>query len=147
MKIEKMTSAHIDEVHKIETDCFAHPWSCQSIESELANPNSHFWVATEDSAVVGYIGMSVVVDEGYIFNVAVDESCRRRGIATALINQLVTFGKKNNLCFITLEVRESNESARSLYSNFGFIRVGERKNYYSEPSENAILMTKYFDIN
>ncbi len=54
------------------------------------------------------------------------------------------YGKKNNFSFLTLEVRESNENARSLYSKFGFIKVGERKNYYSEPTENAILMTKYF---
>ncbi|MBQ1437954.1 MAG: ribosomal protein S18-alanine N-acetyltransferase [Ruminococcus sp.] len=90
------------------------------------------------------IGMSVVIDEGYIFNVAVNADFRRKGVGTALINELVTYGKKNNLCFITLEVRESNQAAISLYSDFGFIRVGERKNYYSDPAENAILMTKYF---
>lgn len=66
------------------------------------------------------------------------------GVGSALINELVTYGKKNNFSFLTLEVRESNENARSLYSKFGFIKVGERKNYYSEPTENAILMTKYF---
>ena len=51
---------------------------------------------------------------------------------------------KNSLCFITLEVRESNAAAISLYSNFGFIKAGERKNYYSDPTENAVIMTKYF---
>ncbi|MBQ1815684.1 MAG: ribosomal protein S18-alanine N-acetyltransferase [Ruminococcus sp.] len=144
MKLEKMTSAHIDGVCKIEEACFAHPWSRQSVESELANENSVFIVAVEGEKVIGYIGMSVVIDEGYIFNVAVNADFRRKGVGTALINELVTYGKKNNLCFITLEVRESNQAAISLYSDFGFIRVGERKNYYSDPAENAILMTKYF---
>ncbi|MEE0675329.1 MAG: ribosomal protein S18-alanine N-acetyltransferase [Ruminococcus sp.] len=144
MKLEKMTSAHIDGVCKIEEACFAHPWSRQSVESELANENSVFIVAVEGEKVIGYIGMSVVIDEGYIFNVAVDADFRRKGVGTALINELVTYGKKNNLCFITLEVRESNQAAISLYSDFGFIKVGERKNYYSDPAENAILMTKYF---
>lgn len=139
-----MTSAHIDGVCKIEEACFAHPWSRQSVESELANENSVFIVAVEGEKVIGYIGMSVVIDEGYIFNVAVNADFRRKGVGTALINELVTYGKKNNLCFITLEVRESNQAAISLYSDFGFIRVGERKNYYSDPAENAILMTKYF---
>ncbi len=144
MKLEKMTSAHIDGVCKIEEACFAHPWSRQSVESELANENSVFIVAVEGEKVIGYIGMSVVIDEGYIFNVAVNADFRRKGVGTALINELVTYGKKNDLCFITLEVRESNQAAISLYSDFGFIKVGERKNYYSDPAENAILMTKYF---
>ncbi len=144
MKLEKMTSAHIDGVCKIEEACFSHPWSRQSIESELNNDGSVFVAALEGERVIGYIGMSVVIDEGYIFNVAVDADFRKKGVGTALINELVTFGKKHNLCFITLEVRESNQPARSLYSKFGFIKVGERKDYYSDPAENAVLMTKYF---
>jgi len=144
MKIEKMTKEHLESVYIIETECFSHPWSKQSLQNELNNDTSLFWVATENNDVIGYIGMSVVIDEGYIFNVAVSETYRKKGVGSALINELVTYGKKNNLCFITLEVRESNINAQSLYSKFGFIKVGERKNYYSEPKENAILLTKYF---
>ena len=121
-----------------------HPWSFNSLEEELNNETSLFFTATEDNAVVGYIGMSVVVDEGYIFNVAVDGTHRNRGIGSALVETLVTYAKKNNLCFLTLEVRESNKNARSLYEKFGFIKVGERKNYYSSPAENAVLMTRFF---
>ncbi|MEE1319200.1 MAG: ribosomal protein S18-alanine N-acetyltransferase, partial [Ruminococcus sp.] len=134
----------LESVYIIETECFSHPWSRESLESEIENQTSHFLVAIENNEVVGYIGMSIVIDEGYIFNVAVKENSRNKGVATALINELVTYGKKNNFCFITLEVRESNEPARSLYSKFGFIKVGERKDYYTDPKENAILMTKYF---
>ena len=144
MKIEKMTSEHLEQVCKIEKECFSHPWSLQSLESELNNDTSYFLVATEKDEVIGYIGMSVVIDEGYIFNVAVNVKHRKKGVATALVNELVTYGKKNNFYFITLEVRESNEKAKSLYSKFGFVKVGERKDYYSVPKENAILMTKYF---
>ena len=144
MRIEKMTSGHLDDVYIIETECFSHPWSRQSLEEELNNETSLFLVAKEENEVIGYIGMSIVIDEGYIFNVAVRESYRNKGVATALINELVTYGKKNNFSFITLEVRESNLPAISLYSKFGFIKAGERKDYYSNPKENAILMTKYF---
>lgn len=139
-----MTSGHLDDVYIIETECFSHPWSRQSLENELNDETSLFLVAKEENEVIGYIGMSVVIDEGYIFNVAVCEKYRKKGVATALINELVTYGKKNNFSFITLEVRESNLPAISLYSKFGFIKVGERKDYYSNPKENAILMTKYF---
>ncbi|MEE0914804.1 MAG: ribosomal protein S18-alanine N-acetyltransferase [Ruminococcus sp.] len=144
MKIEKMTKEHLEAVYIIETECFSHPWSRESLESEIENETSYFLTATENNEVVGYIGMSIVIDEGYIFNVAVSKNSRKKGVATALINELVTYGKKNNFSFITLEVRESNEPARSLYSKFGFIKVGERKDYYTDPKENAILMTKYF---
>lgn len=139
-----MTSAHLDGVMKIENSCFSRPWSRQSIESELNNEGSVFLAAVEEGAVIGYIGMSVVIDEGYIYNVAVDEHHRNKGVGSALIGALVTYGKKNNLCFITLEVRKSNVTAASLYSKFGFIKVGERKGYYSSPTEDAVLMTKYF---
>lgn len=143
MKIEKMTSGQLDDVYIIETECFSHPWSKQSLEEELNNETSLFLVAKEENEVIGYIGMSIVIDEGYIFNVAVRENHRNKGVATALINELVTYGKKNNFSFITLEVRESNLPAISLYSKFGFIKAGERKDYYSNPKENAILLTKY----
>ena len=143
MRIEKMTSGYLDDVYILETECFSHPWSKQSLEEELNNETSLFLVAKEENEVIGYIGMSIVIDEGYIFNVAVRESDRNKGVATSLINELVTYSKKNNFSFITLEVRESNFPAISLYSKFGFIKAGERKDYYSNPKENAILLTKY----
>ncbi len=144
MKIERMTAARLDGVCAIENACFAHPWSRQSIEAELDNETSLFYVAVEDGQVVGYIGMSFVLDEGYIYNVAVKADCRKNGVGSALIQTLVTHCRKNNFAFLTLEVRKSNAPARSLYEKFGFIKVGERKNYYSDPTENAVLMALYF---
>lgn len=144
MKIDRMTENQLEAVAQLEQRCFSHPWSFNSLKEELNNETSLFFTATEDNAVVGYIGMSVVVDEGYIFNVAVDGTHRNRGIGSALVETLVNYAKKNNLCFLTLEVRESNKNARSLYEKFGFIKVGERKNYYSSPAENAVLMTRFF---
>ena len=144
MRIEKMTAACIDAVAAIEAECFSHPWSKKSLEESLEKENSLFLVAVEDEKVIGYVGMEVIVDEGYIFNVAVSADYRRRGVGYALVRELVTSSMKNSLCFITLEVRESNSAAISLYSKFGFIKAGERKNYYSDPTEAAVLMTKYF---
>lgn len=144
MRIEKMTAACLDSVSALEAECFSHPWSKKSLEESLEKENSLFLVAVEDEKVIGYVGMEVIVDEGYIFNVAVSADYRRRGVGYALVRELVTYSMKNSLCFITLEVRESNSSAISLYSKFGFIKAGERKNYYSDPTEAAVLMTKYF---
>ena len=139
-----MTADHLDGVEALEKSCFSHPWLRQSLESELENEQSLFYAAVGDGRVVGYIGMSFVLDEGHIYNVAVDEDHRKKGIGSALIRTLVTYCKKEGFAFLTLEVRESNTAARSLYQHFGFIKVGERKNYYSDPTENAVLMTLYF---
>lgn len=139
-----MNAAHVDGVCALEKNCFVHPWSRQSIESALENEQSLFYVAVEEGQVIGYIGMSFVLDEGYIYNVAVSEAHRRKGVGSALIQTLVTHAKKNNFAFLTLEVRDGNRAARSLYETFGFVKVGERKNYYTDPTENAVLMTLYF---
>ena len=87
--------------------------------------------------------MSYVLDEGYISNVAVSAEYRRQGIADALINKLCERAEELDLSFVTLEVRKSNDPAIALYSKYGFVPVGERKNYYEQPRENALLMTKY----
>ena len=139
-----MNAAHVDGVCALEKNCFVHPWSRQSIERALENEQSLFYVAVEEGQVIGYIGMSFVLDEGYIYNVAVSEAHRRKGVGSALIQTLVTHAQKNNFAFLTLEVRDGNRAARSLYETFGFVKVGERKNYYTDPTENAVLMTLYF---
>ena len=139
-----MTAEHLDGVEALEKSCFSHPWSRQSLERDLENEQSLFYAAVEDGQVIGYIGMSFVLDEGYIYNVAVDGNHRKNGVGSALIRTLVTHCKKEGFAFLTLEVRESNAAARSLYRHFGFIKVGERENYYSDPTENAVLMTLYF---
>ncbi len=92
---------------------------------------------------MGYIGVSVVVDEGYILNVAVLPRFRRQGIARELLNHVIGIYEKD-LKFLTLEVRPSNSAALGLYESFAFERAGERRDYYSNPKENALILTKYF---
>ena len=110
-----MNAAHVDGVCALEKNCFVHPWSRQSIESALENEQSLFYVAVEEGQVIGYIGMSFVLDEGYIYNVAVSEAHRRKGVGSALIQTLVTHAKKNNFAFLTLEVRDGNRAEELLH--------------------------------
>ena len=126
------------EILKIENACFSSPWSEGSIRDALGNPCSSFYLAYANGALAGYMGLQIFSGEGYVTNIATLPEYRRNGIAKALINKALD----NEMEFITLEVRESNAPAISLYNSFGFKKVGVRPNYYSNPTENAILMTK-----
>ena len=87
----------------------------------------------------------VVLDEGYITNVAVRPECRRNGIAQKLLQVFLDFAQAHKLAFLTLEVRASNYGAIALYGSRGFRGVGRRKNYYEHPREDAIIMTREFE--
>jgi len=144
--IVPMTAEHLDEVAELERVCFSVPWSRNMLAEELDNLLSAFLVALDNSgAVVGYAGLQVVLDEGYITNVAVRPDCRRQGIAGKLLQVFLDFAQGNKLAFLTLEVRASNYDAIALYGSRGFRSVGRRKNYYEHPKEDAIIMTRNFD--
>lgn len=143
MIIRELKGTEVPAIARIEEKCFSNPWSKDSIKSSFANKANRFYVAETDGVIVGYMGLSISVDEGYILNVATLPEYRRQGIAKALINHIINMYSEK-LKFITLEVRPSNTAALKLYEGFGFEQVGERKNYYSNPAENAVLLTKGF---
>lgn len=144
MTITEVKPNHLNDIEEIEINCFSMPWSRRALESQMNAENCVFLTAVDnEGAVMGYIGLMFVLDEGYISNVAVAPEFRRRGIADALILALIE-KMKYKLSFLTLEVRESNIPAISLYEKHGFKTVGLRKNYYDKPKENALLMTLFF---
>ncbi len=147
VKIVPMTADHLEELEKLERICFSRPWSRKMLAEELENQCAAFLVA-EDSVsgrVLGYAGLMVVADEGYITNVAVFPEHRRQGIAAQILQVFLQFAAANRLAFLTLEVRPSNAAAIALYQGFGFEEVGRRKNYYDLPKEDALILTKYFE--
>ena len=147
VKIVPMTADHLEELEKLERICFSRPWSRKMLAEELENQCAAFLVA-EDSVsgrVLGYAGLMVVADEGYITNVAVFPEYRRQGIAAQILQVFLQFAAANHLAFLTLEVRPSNAAAIALYQGFGFEEVGRRKNNYDLPKEDALILTKYFE--
>ena len=141
MRIAHMTAEHVPQVAALEKVCFSDPWSEKSVASELENPLSCWLVALDGETVAGYVGSQTVMDETDMMNIAVHPDFRRQGIARALIAELTAKAGENKLAFVTLEVRESNAPAIALYTGAGFAPVGKRKNFYSNPTENAVLMT------
>ena len=145
-RIELFSKKHLDEVASLEKICFSIPWSKTLLASEIYNNNSNFLVAVNESnRVLGYVGLKFVLDEGYITNISVFPQYRNNGVASELLKKIIEFGDSKNLKFISLEVRKSNIYAISLYKNLGFVFVGERKNFYSTPQEDAFIMTKYIN--
>ena len=132
-----------DDIEIIEKQCFSTPWSKKAILESYSH-GTRFILAKVGSKTVGYMGISTVLDEGYITNIAVLPEFRKRGIASAILDFCVDFSKQNKLSFITLEVRESNENAIKLYEKFGFVKEGTRKNFYTNPTENALILTRRF---
>lgn len=146
VKIVPMAAEHLDRLEQLERMCFSRPWSKKMLAEELDNQCAAFLVAVEPETekAVGYAGLLVVADEGYITNVAVDPSCRRQGVAAQFLQVFDNFAKGNHLAFLTLEVRPSNAAAIALYEGFGFREVGRRRNYYDLPKEDALILTKYY---
>ena len=139
MNITEMQEKHLPALAELEKQCFHAPWSEKMLREELGG--GIFLVAEQDGEVQGYVGCQTVLDEGYITNVAVSPDFRRRGAARRLIAELIARAKEKGLAFVTLEVRESNAPAISMYAWAGFAPFGKRKNFYSNPTENAVLMT------
>ena len=139
--IRRMTMDDVDGVYAVEIGTFVDAWSRDAFVSDMKNPVARYLVAEQDGKTAGYVGCQTVLDEGYITNVAVSPDFRRQGIARALIAELTAKAGENKLAFVTLEVRESNAPAIALYTGAGFTPVGKRKNFYSNPTENAVLMT------
>ena len=115
------------------------------LSEELENQCAAFLTAVDETGeVLGYAGLLVAADEGYITNVAVFSQYRRQGIAAKLLQVFCDFAAAHHLAFLTLEVRPSNTAAIALYESFGFTERGRRRNYYDLPKEDALILTRDF---
>ena len=145
MEIVKMNDAHVASVAAIEKECFGlDAWSEKSVASELTNKLSLWLVAVDGDRVAGYVGSQTVCGETDMMNVAVTADYRRQGLGEKLVLELVEELKAIGSQCLTLEVRDSNTPARSLYEKLGFIQTGLRKNYYRNPKEDAYILRKEF---
>lgn len=138
MEIEKLSEKYIKDVAQIEKACFSKPWDEISIAAELKNEFSEFYIAVENGTAVGFVGLYALTGEADIVRVGVLPQYRNRGIARAVLTKSL----ENVDGDVFLDVRESNVSAISLYRSLGFYDTGVRKDYYSDPEENAVLMKR-----
>ncbi len=143
MIVVPFSSEHIDAVAELEKECFSTPWSKQALTEELLNPNARFLTVLSGEKIAGYLGLYEIAGECYITNIAVFPEFRRMGAADMLLSCAESDALRRGCAFISLEVRQGNSPAISLYRKNGYELAGTRKNFYSAPTEDAYLMTKF----
>lgn len=141
--IDPMRLRDLGDILKIEKLSFTTPWSKQAFLSELLdNDRAYYLVAKVDGRAIGYIGIWLVAGEGHITNVAVHPEYRRRGVGHELLESVEKLAKERGIRRLTLEVRQSNETAKRLYRRLGYIPAGIRRRYYQDNDEDALIMWK-----
>ena len=141
--VHPMVEDDIKNIAVLEKECFSTPWSENSLREELTNETSRFFTLKSEDELFGYIGANNISGEVYITDVAVKAEHRKKGYGERLIKYLVTESMLENAEFVTLEVRRSNKAAINLYEKCGFKQAGERKNFYTQPCEDALIYTIY----
>ena len=140
MLVRPMTKRDVSRVHEIEVQSFRTPWSKLSLLGELRNDLARYYVAEEAGRVVGYGGMWLLFDEAHITNVAVAPEARGRHLGRYLLYGMMRAAHERGAERMTLEVRETNATAQSLYFSFDFEKQGYRKRYYEDTGEGAYLL-------
>jgi len=141
-RVETLSEADLDEVLAIERASFSNPWSRDMFLWELQNAGvSYGYVLRAPSgAVAAFCTVWVVQDEVHINNVAVDPEHRGRGVGLSLLRFVLRLAAELGARRATLEVRRSNAAALKLYKRLGFQVAGVRRNYYSSPVEDALIL-------
>lgn len=140
LQIRELTSKDISSVARIELMSFTIPWSEKSLFSEVYKTTSISRVALLDGTIAGYIFVQHVLDEGHLLDLAIHPDYQRLGVATALLVDVITELRLRKCRFFYLEVRASNHAAIRLYSSSGFRKINARKDYYTLPTEDAVVM-------
>jgi ribosomal-protein-alanine N-acetyltransferase len=148
--ITTMTEHDLLEVVEIEETTGLSQWGWDAYRAELAKPEAVMLVArknlTEELTgrrLSGYIAARISADELHINNLGVWPDSRRRGVGGALLGAALDFAERCGAVEAVLEVRAGNVAAKQMYERFGFAVVGERRNYYKDPIEDAKIMTKH----
>ena len=143
IQFRKMTTADIHTVWELECKCFSCPWSENSLREEMRNKIAYYELMESDGELIGYAGIWVLFGEAHITNVAIAPEYRGRGLGRTLMLHMFEKAKARRARAMTLEVREHNEAAKAMYYHLGFKQVGERKRYYSDTGESALILWNY----
>lgn len=140
LTISQMTINDLDEIKSILESDFDEFWNYEALNDELKSPFSKFIVARNlDNSIVGYAGIKVVLDEADLMNIVTRKNMRGLGVASSMLEYIISYCRQNEIKKINLEVNSSNSIAINLYKKYNFKEVGLRKKYYNN-TYDAILM-------
>ena len=142
MIFRPMLEVDLEAVVEIEKASMPSPWSKELFEEELKREAAHYFVIEEEGQVAGYMGYWAAPQEAHIINLAIAPQFRSRGLGHQMVEACLEYARKRGAELATLEVRESNESAKRLYEKCDFKIVAIRKKYYSDNQEDAIVMIR-----
>ena len=140
LHIGPMVVEDLDAVMEIEAQAFSTPWTKGMYLHELEKGDGCYLAARFSGRLAAYRGTLLILEEAHVMTLAVREDMRRRGLGTRLLLELMTASAGMGARFLTLEVRESNRAAIGLYGSLGFRVTGERRHYYLDNMENALIM-------
>ena len=129
-------------IAEIAEAAFRSGWNAEDIAGTVDQSQARVYIYEEAGEILGYVIFYFAADEGEIPSIAVRENARRRGIAEGLLRALFCEGKNLGVAKIFLEVREHNEPAQALYRKCGFLYVGSRRRFYTEPEEDAHILMR-----
>jgi [ribosomal protein S18]-alanine N-acetyltransferase len=132
---------YLDRILEIETLSFSAPWSLVGFLQELENPFSHLWALVFEGVILGYLCFWTVRKEMQLLDLAVHPKYRGQGNGGFLLAKMIDHAASQGISSIWLEVRVSGSAARKLYEKFGFVESGRRKDYYTDPREDAVIMS------
>ncbi|MDG5473107.1 ribosomal protein S18-alanine N-acetyltransferase [Jeotgalibacillus sp. ET6] len=136
-----MTMSDIDAVLAVEQESFSVPWKRVAFENELTvNQFAKYLLLLKNEEVIGYCGLWLIMDEAHVTNIAILPKLRGQKLGEQLMKKVLEFAEDAGARTVTLEVRVSNDIARSLYKKLGFLEGGIRKNYYTDNQEDALVM-------
>ena len=141
-EIHKMRKEDIAEVAELEKEIFSDAWSEAALEESLLQKQTLLLTAFDDKKLIGYLILYYVLEEGEIARIAVAPEYRRQGVGARMLLEMENLCEDKGISKILLDVRESNQTAYSFYEDYGFVQDGIRKNYYTNPTEDAILMSR-----
>lgn len=142
VRLSRFAKEHIGQVAELERKFFSEPWSEGSLAILLTEDYPSFVLVTASGEVIGYLSAQRALDELQIINLAVREGYRGQGFGASLLCAAEDFCRTEGIISISLEVRESNLPAIGLYKKQGYRESGLRKNFYRQPTENAVVMIK-----
>ena len=142
IQFREMKEQDVPEVAQLEKDAFSTPWTENDFLEMIKADYAHYLVAEDDEKIIGICGLRNIVGEGEITNVVMHPAYRNKGIGLNMLCKLIRDGEKMGVNAYTLEVRESNAAAIHVYERIGFRPEGMRRNFYEDPTEDAVIMWK-----